>query len=57
MYLYIMGIKSIVKIILVLILTISCTSSYHIQKNYSKGGYISWHGKFKKKYGKSGFTN
>lgn len=44
-------------IILLSILISSCISSRRIRNSHSKGNYISWHGKHKKKYEKSGFTN
>jgi len=49
--------KTLLKLLLVLILTTSCVSTYSIQKNHSKGSYISWHGKHKKKYTKYSLTN
>lgn len=44
-------------ILLLLTLISSCVSSRNIRNSHSKGNYISWHGKHKNKYEKSGFTN
>ena len=49
--------KTLLRLLSVLILTSSCVSTYGIQKNHSRGSYVSWHGKHKKKYTKSSLTN
>lgn len=48
--------RKIITFALLLILINSC-ATYKVQKSHSSGGYPSWHGKHKKKYEKSSFTN
>lgn len=48
--------KKILLLISLFIIT-SCVSTRKIQKQHSSGSYISWHGKYKKKYTKHSLAN